>query len=240
MPSGGETFVTTRWSLVCAATEAGAPGQAGALEELCRAYWLPLYAFVRRSGYAPEDARDLTQAFFARLIERDTLARARAERGRFRTFLLAVLRHFLADQHDRTSALKRGGSAVIVELDIPQAEERCRAELTAPGLADAVFDRRWALVVLERAAARLREEFTARGRERVFEELKGFLLAEGDPERFRVACAKAGITLNNGRVTLHRLRQRLPALIREEVAQTVRSADELEAELRYLLEVLSV
>jgi RNA polymerase sigma-70 factor (ECF subfamily) len=238
--STDNAFVTTRWSLVCAAAEGASAVHVGALEELCHAYWKPLYAFVRRSGYSPDDARDLTQAFFGRLLERGTLTHARAERGRFRTFLLAVLRNFLADQHDRSKARKRGGGVEFIDFNDPQLEDQCQAQLTASRTPDTVFDRQWAMVVLERASTRLREEFAARGREKVFSQLKGFLLTDVDREKFQEACAQAGITLNNGRVTLHRLRERFPAIIREEVAQTVRSPAELETELRYLLEVLSV
>jgi RNA polymerase sigma-70 factor (ECF subfamily) len=239
MPSAEGAFIATRWSLVCAAADAGSPAQCGAQEELCRAYWAPLYAFARRTGCPPDDARDATQAFFARVIERGILLHARAERGRFRTFLLAAFRNFLADEYDRVQAQKRGGGMEFVEMDTRELEEMCRAEIVTAAPPDAVFDKQWAVTVLERAAARLREEFSGRGRATVFDQLKAFLLHDGEPERFRAACAVAGITLNNGRVTLHRLRERFPALVREEVAQTVRSPEELESELRYLLEVLS-
>ncbi len=240
MPAADHAFVTTHWSLVCSAADAGSAGQAEALETLCRAYWRPLYAYVRRTGRPPDEARDLTQEFFGRLVQRDLLARARAERGRFRTFLLAVLRNFLADEFDRAQARKRGGGATVIELDTHSIDEPGEAALATAQTPDAVFDRQWALVVLERAAARLRAEFAARGRDGVFDRLKCFLLAEGEAEEFRAACAASGITVNNGRVTLHRLRERFPALVREEVAQTIRSPAELEAELRYLLEVLAV
>jgi RNA polymerase sigma-70 factor (ECF subfamily) len=233
-------FVTTRWSMVCSAATAKSPAQSRALEDLCRAYWRPLYAYVRRTGAAPDDARDLTQAFFARLLERGTLAQARAERGRFRTFLLTALQNFLADKYDQTQALKRGGGVSFLELDTRSVEADYQAEFATGPTPDAVFDRQWAAAVLDRAVARLREEFAAHGRERVFDCLKGFMLVDGEPEQFHAACAAAGITLNNGRVTLHRLRARFPALVREEVAQTVSSGQELEAELRYLLDVLSV
>ncbi len=237
---GGEgLFVTTRWSVVCAAADVASPTQRAALEELCRAYWQPLYAFVRQS-HLSEDARDLTQAFFARLLERGTVALAREERGRFRTFLLTSLRNFIADEHDRVRARKRGGGIEFLPLDCWQTEDRSQETSTAAESPDSVFDRQWALTVLDRAAGRLRAEFAARGRGPVFDQLKRFLLQDGEKDEFRGACASAGITLNNGRVTLHRLRERFPALVREEVAQTVRTPDELAVELRHLLEVLAV
>jgi len=234
----GGCFTTTDWSLVCAAAETGSPRQSAALEELCRLYWPPLYAYLRRSGHRPQDAEDLTQAFLARLLERGLLAYACPERGRFRNFLLAALKNFAADARDHATALKRGGNRPPLSLDVAEAERDYRA-LASPELApDAVYERTWALAVLDRALTALRAEYAARGREALFDGLKDHVWGEAR-ETIARAGAALGLTETAARVAVHRLRQRFGALLRQQVAETLADPAEVDAELRHLLSIFA-
>jgi RNA polymerase sigma factor (sigma-70 family) len=237
--AGSPVFVTTRWSVVVAAQCRDSPGAAQALEHLCQAYWYPLYAHVRRAGHSPADAEDLTQAFFARLLAKDWLAVAERERGRFRSFLLGALKHFLANEWDKARAQKRGGHLQIVSLDAPAGEDRLQHEAVAAGSPDREFDRRWVLALLDTVLGRLADEYRAAGKATQFERLKPAL--GGDRSEVDYALLSQELAMSEGaaRVAVHRLRQRYRELLRDEIAQTVATADEVETELRHLFAALS-
>lgn len=209
-----------------------------ALARLCRTYWYPLYAHVRRRGYPPPDAEDLTQAFFARLLERRTVARADPARGRFRSFMLASLDHFLADERDRARAQKRGGGQVFVSIDAAAAEERLRLEPVDARAPDREFDRAWALALLETVIARLRDEHAAAGRAGLLEALSATLVGSRDVQPYAELAGRLGMTEGAVKVAVHRLRKRYRSLLEDEIAQTVDSPEEARDELRYLLAVL--
>mgnify|MGYP003787094741 FL=1 len=225
--------------MVLSARRPDSPQSAAALETLCRTYWYPLYAFVRRQGHSPPDAQDLTQEFFARLLEKDYLKAAAREKGRFRTFLVVALKRFLANEWDRVRAQKRGGGQPCLSLDTELAEQRYRVEPIEGATADRVFERRWALTLLDRTMARLREEFAATGKAAEFDRLKACLTAE----RGEIACAEiaAGLAVSEGaaRVAVHRLRKRFREVFREEIAHTVSRPQDIEEEVRYLISVLA-
>ncbi len=235
MPYRAPRFPTTRWSLVLQAGQGGdAPQQAGdALAVLCASYWFPLYAFLRRAGYSAEDGQDLTQEFFARLLARGSFAQADREKGKFRTFLLAALKHFVADQRDWANAQKRGGGHHTVSFDQMDAETRYQLE-PAQGLTpEQMFEKQWALALLDRVLARLAGELAAAGKQRLFEELKDTLTGVGSASQ-----AELGRRLNLSpgavKVAIHRLRRRYRELLREEIAQTVAAEEDIEEEIRYL------
>ena len=232
-------FVTTRWSVVLSARSADAPEAAQALEHLCRAYWFPLYAHVRRLGHGPDDAADLTQAFFARLLEKDGLTVADRERGRFRSFLLGALKHFLANEWDRARAKKRGGHLEIVPLDPPAGEQRLQLEPATQTTPDREFDRRWTLALLDTVLGRLAQEYAAAGKERLFGALKETLGASRSEVSQRQLAGALGMSEGAVRVASHRLRQRYRELLREEIAQTVTTPAEVEDELRHLFAALA-
>ncbi len=232
--NGSALFATTHWSVVLAAGHAGSAQSAEALETLCRTYWYPLYAFVRRQGYSPEDAQDLTQGFFARLLEKQYLGQVAPQKGKFRSFLLAALRHFLSDQRDREHTVKRGGGLAHLSLDARDAEERYRLEPVDRLDAERIFERRWAMTLLERALSRLRDESVAAGKAETFESLKDFVAGESDVSCGEVA-SRLGLTESAVKSLLHRLRLRYRALVREEIAQTVADPSEVDAEIRHLI-----
>ena len=231
-------FATTHWSVVLTAGDGGAPQRAEALEKLCRAYWYPLYAFVRRRGYGPEDAQDLTQSFFARLLERDLLSVASPERGHFRSFLLTALRNFLADEHDRASARKRGAGQPLISLDELGAEARYALEPAEVASPDKLFERRWATTVLEQAWTLLAAEYAAEGKAELFHELRRFNSAQETAPGYAEAAAKLGLPENTVKSLVLRMRHRYRALLRREIAQTVAHPAEIDEEIRYLLQVL--
>ena len=231
-------FATTHWSVVLAAGQGDTPQSAAALERLCRTYWYPLYAYIRRQGYSPEDAQDLTQEFFARLLARDSLAQVGPQKGKFRSFLLAALRHLLSDQRDLARAVKRGGGAEVFSLDALEAEARYRLEPVERLDAEKLYERRWAMTLLEQALNRLRDESAVAGKAKLFEALRSLVAGESD-----VTCGEAaselGLSESAVRSALHRLRERYRALVREEIAHTVADPAEIEAEIRHLIMVLS-
>ncbi len=232
-------FVTTHWSLVLSARDKKSPQSAAALEKLCRAYWYPLYAYIRRSGQSKENAEDLTQAFFARLLEKNFLESARRERGRFRSFLLLTLKRFLATEWDHIHAQKRGGFQLHVPLDTELAERKYQTEFLAEEISpDRAYERRWALTLLEQTMSRLRAEFESAGKGGEFEQLKQFLTAD-QREIPCVAAAGLGMSENSLRVAVHRLRKRYRELFREEIARTLADGENVDQELRHLLAVLS-
>ncbi len=232
-------FATTHWSVVLAAGQAESPTAATALEELCRTYWYPLYAFIRRKGHDSHDAQDLTQAFFARLLEKNYLAQVDRERGRFRTFLLAALSHFLADEWDKARRLKRGGGRGIISFDAVSAEERYRLEPSEPLEAAKLYERRWVRTLFEKVLGRLEAEFRDSGRGELFESLSSSLLADHREATYAQLGSTLGLKEDAVKQAVHRMRRRYRELFREEIAQTVAGPAEVEDELKHLFTVLS-
>ena len=238
MRPAGQQFMTTHWSVVLAAADRAQPGGEQALARLCEAYWYPLYAFVRRQGYPAAEAEDLTQEFFRRVLEKDYLDGVGPEKGRFRTFLLVCLKRFLANEHDRRTALKRGGGRQHLPIDFGDADERFRLEPAHEMTAERLFERRWALTVLEQALAKLEAEMRQAGKSNVFDELKVYLAAEATAPPHAEAAARLGSTEGAVKVAVHRLRQRYRALVRQEIAQTVDTDAAVEEEIGRLFEAL--
>lgn len=211
---------------------------ADALEQLCRMYWYPVYAFVRRQGHESHDAEDLTQEFFARFLAKEYFGRADPMLGRFRSFLLACVKKFLSEQRRQARRLKRGGRQTIISWDSQTAEERYRSEPADPVTPEKVYDRRWALTLLETVLARLAHEQLAIGKERVFTQLKDYLWGETRQTGYAEMAARLGMTEGAVKVTVHRLRRRLRDLLRQEVAHTVATGEEIDEELRHLIGVI--
>ncbi len=235
----GSIFVTTHWSVVLQAGQTDTTQALAALEQLCRVYWYPLYAYVRRRGYSPPDAQDLTQEFFARLLERNWLARAEQAKGRFRTFLLHMLERFLANEWDKVRALKRGGGQKLVPLQFEMGETRYSAEPRDLQTPEQVFERRWALALLAEVMQRLEAEYQKEGEGQLFAALQPCLV--GDRERIPYPKLAEQLAQTEGavRVAVHRLRQRYRELMRAEIAHTVTSPGEVDAEMRHLFSVLT-
>jgi len=232
-------FVTTQWSEVLAAGRSDTTQAQAALEQLCRNYWAPLYAYVRRSGHSREEAEDLTQEFFARLLARKTFARADPQRGRFRSFLLVSLKHFLAHEWEKARAQKRGGGVQFLPLAFDTAETRC-AHLVAPGdTPDRAFDRQWALALLDVVLGRLRKEYTDSGRDELFVGLKDTLSGGRSEIPYRELAGGLGMSEGAVKVAAHRLRQRYRELLRDEITNTVSGPEQVEEELRQLFAALS-
>ena len=239
-PETRAAFVTTRWSLVRAAGASASPESGAALEALCRSYWPPIYAFARRAGHDAEDARDLTQGFFARLVEKKDFGTADPDRGRFRTFLLAAFKHFLAHERDRARALKRGGGQELLPLDFAAEDSQCFTPEPADSRTpERAYDERWAASLLERVLARLREEFALGGRGALFDHFKGFLLGEPPESGYAGVASQLGMTVGAAKMVVSRMRDRYRQLLRSEIAQTVSAPGEIEEELRHLRAVLS-
>jgi RNA polymerase sigma-70 factor (ECF subfamily) len=231
-------FHTTQWSMVLAAGDERNPRFQQALSELCERYWYPVYAYVRRRGAGADEAQDLAQGFFSTLLERNTLAAADRERGRFRSFLLTALQYYLADQHDRSAAKKRGGGRESLSLDLDGAEERYRLEADPEGTPDRLFERRWALAVLESTHHRLQEEIARSSNPDRSRRLAAYLTGDGDDTSYRDVAAELDMTESAVKVAVHRLRKRFGAMLREEVERTVNDPGETESELRFLLAAL--
>lgn len=223
-------FVTTHWSCVLAAGQSGEESRR-ALAELCQAYWYPLYAFLRRSGCGPDEAQDVVQGFFLRLIERDYLSQVDRERGRFRSFLLAAIRHFLSESRRFDRALRRGGGAPIVSIDFAAGERRYALEPVDRESAEKLFERRWATTILEQALSALETEHAARGQSDQFNVLRSFLVADPDGRSIQQAADALNQAPGAIRVAVHRLRKRYRELIREQIAGTVTEPEAVEAEL---------
>src|SRR5436190_3040522 len=217
---GKQWFTATHWSVVLSAQGSSTPA-AEALEKLCRTYWHPLYVYVRRQGHSPHDAQDLTQEFFARLIEKNYLGDVDREKGRFRSFLLASLKHFLANEWDKAKAVKRGGDQSFVSLNSESAETRYSLEPADTLSADKIFERRWALTLLEQVLARLREEYSDTGKTALFDRLKDCLTGDRSSLPYAELGSKAGMSEGAVKVAVHRLRRRYRDLLREEIANTV-------------------
>jgi RNA polymerase sigma-70 factor (ECF subfamily) len=236
--SGGRWFTTTHWSVVLAAHGA-APGAQEALEALCRTYWFPLYAYVRQSGYSPADAEDLTQEFFARFLADESFSRANPERGRFRTFLITALRRFLVSEWRRSRSQKRGGGQPVLTWDGEAAEQRYAAESDHALNPEEAYERRWALAIVEGVLAGLRAEYSAAGDQVLYDHLAGRLWGEAEGESWLELGTKLGLTEGALKQRLQRLRQRCRERLRAEVAHTVTSPEEVEDELRHLMNILS-
>ncbi|HLX44803.1 MAG TPA: sigma-70 family RNA polymerase sigma factor [Bryobacteraceae bacterium] len=234
---GQSQFPTTRWTLVVAAGDPHRKEARSALVSLCENYWYPLYVFLRRRGYPVDQAQDLTQEFFMRVLEGRYLDRADPEKGRFRSFILTSLKFFVADQEDRQRALKRGGGAVV-SLEFSSGEERYQREPAHDETPERIFERRWALSVLDRVVERLRSEFVSHGRPEHFERLKVFLLGQSDAPHATLA-REMNTSEGAIKVAVHRLRKRYRELFRQEIADTVADPADVESELRYLAAVLS-
>lgn len=227
-------FPTTRWSVVLAAggRESGRP----ALDWLCERYWYPLYAFIRRRGYGPAEAQDLTQAFLVSLLERRSFESADPERGRFRSYLVGALKHFLSDRQDYERAAMRGGGQVIVPMNFGEGEEKYlrTPEHLSP---EALYERQWALAMLDRVVGLLRAEHVSAGKGPVFERLKAFLAGDDD---YRLAAVALGMQEGAVRVAVHRLRRRYRDLISAEITETVRDGGDVQSEIRHLIEVAAL
>ncbi|HXW04954.1 MAG TPA: hypothetical protein VD833_06975 [Vicinamibacterales bacterium] len=232
----GSEFATTRWSLVRQAAQAGTADGRAALAGLCERYWPPLYACARRLGYAPSDAEDLTQGFFAHILDSDFLSRADVGRGRFRSYLLSSFQNFVTNVWHRDRAVKRG-SGQLVSLDYQGEEQRC-GSLACRLTPEAVFERRWATAVLERALSRVRDEWESSGRGHLFARLKPLLLGDTD-QTYRDLETTLGMTEGALRTAVHRLRRQFARALREQILETVSSVDEVDDEIRYLLAILA-
>lgn len=237
-PAPRPVFVTTHWSVVLAAARTDTTRARGALENLCQTYWHPLYAYVRRRGYSSEDAQDLTQEFFARLLEHNAVASVAPEKGRFRSFLLASLNHFLSDEWDKSRAQKRGGGKVI-PLDLQSAEVRLGEIPVENFTPEKAFEHRWAITLLEEVYRRLGEEYRAQDKAALFETLRVTLAGKSDAAPYAELARQLGMSEGAVKVAVHRLRQRYRALLRETIADTVSGPDEIEDELRYLFRTLA-
>jgi len=232
-------FVTTHWSAVLAARGGGSREAEAALAELCRTYWYPLFAYIRRRGHDPHEAEDLTQSFFERLLEKHYLRNLTPGMGRFRSFLLASLRHFLANEWHRAQTGKRGGGKQCFSLDDENAEARYQRELADNVTPETLFERGWALTVLEQVLARLRAEFAAGEKADLFDQLKAFLSAELPEGSYAAAARRTGLSEGAVKVAVHRMRRRYGALLRAQIADTVDDPGEVEAEVRHLIGVLA-
>jgi RNA polymerase sigma-70 factor (ECF subfamily) len=237
--SSGRQFLTTRWSLVLAAGAEGSSRAAEAMEQLCRAYWYPLYAFVRQHGRTPHDAQDLTQEFFAELLRRRDLSAVGREKGKFRSFLLASLQHFLANERKKATRLKRGGGKIVVSIDAAAAENRYAGELSHDLAADKLFERRWAMALLEQAIEQLRQEFVKAGKLPLFERLKIYLTGDKNGPPYAQVAASLGLSEAAVKMAVSRLRRRYREVLRGQIGQTVASADEIEDEIRHLFTALA-
>ena len=237
--SGNTVFHTTRWTMVIRA-QGGAPEARAALGDLCEAYWMPVYRFLKREGRNDDDSRELTQEFFSRLLAGGTLEKADPSKGRFRSYLLGALKHFLADHRRAEGRQKRGGDAIILSIESAGSE-------TSPGLSiadagaettDAYFDRHWALAVMERGLGAVRDSFAEAGKTEHFETLKPWLIGDVESLSQADAAATLGISAGAVKVVIHRMRQKFGAAIRQEIAETVETEEEVAEELRYLIEAL--
>jgi RNA polymerase sigma factor (sigma-70 family) len=237
VPNGPLAFTTTHWSLVLTAQEES-PAAHEALEKLCRIYWRPIYSFVQRQGFGLEEAKDITQGFFAQLLERRSFNAVRKEKGRLRSYLLGALKYFLADERRRASAIKRGKGQRLIPLEELRADERVEIEPADSVTAELIYERRWALTVLEQVLSRLKDEYQAAGNAILFDSLKQLLPDEpGSPSQAQIA-AQLGMTENAVRQAFYRFRQRYQSLLREEIAHTVATPADIEDELRHLIAVL--
>jgi DNA-directed RNA polymerase specialized sigma24 family protein len=234
---GIAAFTTTHWSVVLEA-QGESPAAQEALEKLCRTYWRPIFAFLRRQGLRPDEAEDITQGFFAELLERRSLDAVRKEKGRLRSFLLGGVKYFLANEERRAMAVKRGKGQPLIPLDEFRGDDRIEIEPADPITAEMIYERRWALTLLERVLNRLKDEYVAAGNAALFDSLKELLPDEpGSPSQAEIA-ARLGMTENAVRQAFYRFRQRYQLILREEIAHTVATPGDIEDELRHLIAVI--
>jgi len=238
LPPGAGRFALTRWSVVLAAGRSESTHARDALEQLCRAYWQPIYAFVRREGHSPADAQDLTQEFFARLLEKHYLQSADRSKGRFRSFLLASLKHFLANEWDKATAQKRGGKLAPLSIDGASAEIAYAVEPVEHLTPDKIFERRWALTLLKEVLAQLRNEYQREHKTELFDQLKSTLTGERRALGYAEIAARLRTSEGAVKVAVYRLRRRYRELLQAEIAQTVASPAEIEEEIRALFAAL--
>jgi RNA polymerase sigma factor (sigma-70 family) len=239
-PSGSRRFATTHWSVVLAAGRPGSAESADAMVSLCKTYWYPLYAYVRRRGHDAVSAQDLTQEFFARLLEKNYVAQADRARGKFRSFLLASLNHFLAKEWRRVSARKRGGGCTLISLDFEAGERRYSLEPSHDLTPEKMFERRWALNLLAETLSKVRDEYAIGGKLKLFDHLKPYLGGDKNMVPYRQIAAELGMTLGTVKVAVHRLRRRCRELLVAEIAQTVAGPEEIEEELRDLFQAVAL
>lgn len=232
-------FVTTHWSVVVTAGRTDTTRALAALEKLCRTYWYPLYAYVRRRGQSPQDAQDLTQEFFAQLLEHNWVAKADPNKGRFRSFLLMALNRFLANEWDKARTLKRGGQVQIIPFPLETAETRYVREPGETITPEQIFEQQWALTLLDEVLARLRREHAEEGKETVFETLKPCLVGSRETQPYAALAAELEMTEGAVKTAVCRLRQRYRELLKDEIAHTVATPDEVDEELRHLFRVLA-
>jgi RNA polymerase sigma factor (sigma-70 family) len=238
-PPGAGRFATTHWSVVQAAGRPSSPRYKEALGTLCRTYWFPLYAYLRRQGHNSNQAEEHTQAFFTQLLEKRGLRLADSKRGKFRSFLLAALKNFLADERDRARAEKRGGGRKILSLNFENAESQYSLQPAQQLPPEKLFERSWALTVLERTMVRLQDESDSPKKRKVFEHLKVFLTAEKDSIPYRKVADKLKMTEGAVKVAVHRLRHQYRELLRDEIAQTVATEEQIDEEIRDLFAALA-
>jgi len=238
-PPGAGRFATTHWSVVLTAGSPSSPNYKQALSNLCQTYWFPLYAYLRRQGYDTDKAKDYTQAFFAGLLEKRGLRLADPKRGKFRSFLLTALKRFVAGEFNRAKALKRGGGRKVLSLDFENAESQYALEPAHQLSAEKLFERSWALTLLNRAMSRLQAESAGKKKQKLFDLLKVHLTAEKASIPYRDVAAELDMTEGTVKVTMHRLRRRYRELLRDEIAQTVTNEDEIDEEIRDLFAALA-
>lgn len=239
MQTSGGRFATTQWTLVLAAGRRGSVEAEEALASLCALYWYPVFAFIRRRGHTGDEAQDLTQSFFARLIEKGDLAAADRDRGRFRTFLLTACQHFLLNEHDRRLALKRGGGLAPISIDIAIAEERYQRSLVSAETPEHLYDRQWCLTMLDSVLDSVHGEYRSAGNEPLFLRLRGFLTMDDAAGTHAAAAVDLDMTAAAVKVAVHRLRRRYREALRRRVAETVDSDEAIDEEMRYLMRVVS-
>jgi RNA polymerase sigma factor (sigma-70 family) len=238
-PTNQAAFTKTSWTVVVEAGDSKNPGFTQALETLCRTYWYPLYAYLRRRGFNPDDAQDLVQSFFLRVLEKGVLGHADQARGRFRTFLLKSLENFVANEWQRSKAQKRGGGKQLISWDEMDAESRYQHEPGENFEPEVLFDKRWASTLLAKVLGRLRGEFEVSGRKALFQELRRHIWGQDTSTTYAELAVKLNMTTGAVHVTLHRLRQRYRELLRSEIADTVESSAEVDDEIRHLVAVMS-
>ncbi len=235
---GNRQFATTHWSIVRAVNHENSGAASNALQELCQIYWYPLYTYVRRQGYDADSAADLTQAFFADLLQREDLKKVDPELGKFRSFLLTALKHFLINQWDKAKTRKRGGGKPVLSLDFRAADDRYRLEPSHNQTPDLIYQRQWARTLLSRVQMDLRAEFAKRGKAHRFDKLQHFLAGKNDEETLAMAANELEMTEVAVKVALHRMRQRFGEILRAEIEQTVSTPEEVDAEIQQLFDVL--
>ena len=232
-------FTTTHWSMVLAAGENPSPGSSAALERLCRTYWQPLYAYARRLGHRPEEAQDLVQAFFARLLEKRFLETADPQRGKFRSYLLSAFKHFVANEWRRENTVKRGGRAVITSIELELAEDAYRREPTDSLTPQDVYEKRWVLSLLENVFVQIRREYAGPEKKQLFDCIKGHLTGDAPGCTYQELADRLGMTEGAIKVAVHRLRKRFKETLMAEVADTVAAPEQVEEEIGYMLQLMS-